>query len=121
MVGQDNSLIWQILGALKDVGIGLIGGAIGYFLKYNKHKENDPEHKLSFFILFVNIMVGGYASYMFGSLIPADAGYKDFALGAIGVSSYPIMSFIESNGVKVFAKFLSEKTGVEIKDKDEKK
>lgn len=117
---QDNNLTVQLLQTLKDIGIGLIGGAIGYLMKYNKNKQTNPEYKVSFLLLFINIMIGGYTAYMFGSLIPADASYKDFALGAIGVSSYPILSFIESNGVNVLISILEKKTGIDIKDKNEK-
>ena len=102
----------------NDIIVGLIGGAIGYFLKYSKKKTQDPEHKLSFMLLFVNIMIGGYTAYMFGSLIPVEATYRDFLIGAIGVSSYPILSFIESNAVVYLVKILENKFGISTEEKN---
>jgi len=117
MLKNDQTLFYQLLVAGKDIIVGVIGGGIGYLLKFSKNREADPEVHFSFMVLLINIIVGGYTAYMFGSLLPASAHYRDFLIGAIGVSSYPILQFIEVSGVKYFIKFVEKTIGIKFEDK----
>ena len=110
------NIILQILHSFSDVIIGLFGGIVGYLLNYKDKKDKDPTYTFSFPMLLINIIVGGFAAYIFGSAIDESWKYKDFVLGAIGVASYPIMTFIESKALTVLLLRISKILGVDIKD-----
>ena len=110
------SLIVQILHSFSDVIVGLVGGIVGYLLSYKSKKESNPEHRFSFSMLLINIIIGGFAAYMFGTAIDESWKYKDFVLGSIGVASYPIMTFIESKALSVLLNKISKMIGIDEKD-----
>ena len=116
MINNDTNYFVYLLMSFKDVLLGLIGGLVGYLIKYSREKNSDPEHKLSIIFMLINILLGGYAAYMFGTLIPKDASWRDFALGVIGVSSYPIMMFIESNGFNIVIKKMSTILKIDLEE-----
>ena len=106
----------------KDMVIGFIGGGVGYLLKYSRDRRTGTDVPFSLSLLLINIIVGGYAAYMFGSLFPGDMHYRDFIIGATGVASYPILQFIEFNGVDIALYMIEKLTGIKLKaDKEEVK
>jgi len=112
----DSNIILQILQAIKDILIGLFGGVVGYLIKYKSMKEKDPTHLFSFSMLFINIIIGGFTAYTFGSVINIDYKYRDFILGAVGVASYPIMLFIESKALTLILLKISKMFNIDMKD-----
>jgi len=98
------SSILQLIGSMKDVLLGVIGGVVAYFLRYEEKKKLDDTHTFSWITLVFNMLLGGYAAYLFGTLIPETAGYKDFVIGSIGVASYPILTWVERNALGVLLK-----------------
>jgi hypothetical protein len=104
----------QIFHMFKDVLLGMIGGLIAYLLKYSREKEKNDSYIFSWISLFINMILGGYVSYLFGTLIDSQCQYKDFIVGSVGVASYPILIWIEANALNVLLK----KVG--INEKNEK-
>jgi len=96
--------IFQILGSMKDILLGVIGGVVAYLLRYQREKDKDDSYSFSFVTLIINMVLGGYASYLFGTAIPEHWHYKDFIIGSIGVASYPILVWIERNALGVLLK-----------------
>jgi hypothetical protein len=112
-----DSLFIQILHMFKDVLLGMIGGLIAYLLKYKREKEKNSSYIFSWVSLFINVIIGGYVSYLFGTVIDPQWQYKDFVIGSVGVASYPILIWIEANALDVILK----KAGIkEYYEKDEK-
>ena len=110
------NLLMQIIHTFSDVIIGLFGGIVGYLLNYKDKKDKDPTHSFSIPMLLINIIIGGFAAYIFGSAIDDTWKYKDFMLGAIGVASYPIMMFIESKALTILLLRISKMLGIDVKD-----
>jgi hypothetical protein len=112
-----DSFFIQILHVFKDVLLGMIGGLIAYLLKYKREKEKNDSYVFSWVSLFINIILGGYVSYLFGTVIDPQWQYKDFVIGSVGVASYPILIWIEANALSIILK----KAGInEYSEKDEK-
>ena len=61
--------LFQIATTFKDVILGFFGGMIAYLIRFQREKEENEEYKFSFVSLFINILLGGYASYLVGSVI----------------------------------------------------
>ena len=119
---DSNALVNHIMSLSKDMVVGFIGGGIGYLLKYSKDRRTGAKVPFSIPMMLINIIVGGYAAYMFGSLFPGDMRFRDFIIGAIGVASYPILQFIEFNGVDIALYMIEKLTGIKLKvDKEEVK
>jgi len=104
MSNNEPTTLYQIVLMFKDVFLGAVGGLVAYLLKYQKEKELNENHTFSFVSIVINMILGGYASYLFGSAIPESWHYKDFLIGSIGVASYPILLYIESNLLGVLLK-----------------
>ena len=113
MNSNEPTTLYQIVLMFKDVFLGAIGGLVAYLLKYQKEKELDNDYTFSFVSIIINMILGGYASYLFGSAIPENWHYKDFLIGSVGVASYPILLYIENNLLGVLLK------KAQIKDSDE--
>lgn len=119
---DNNALFNHIMSLSKDMVVGFIGGGVGYLLKYSRDRRIGADVPFSLSLLLINIIVGGYAAYMFGSLFPGDMHYRDFIIGATGVASYPILQFIEFNGVDIALYMIEKLTGIKLKvDKEEVK
>ena len=115
---NNNTLIDHIMVLSKDMIVGFIGGGIGYLLKYSRDRNSGSKTPFSVILFIINIIVGGYAAYMFGTLFPSDIRYRDFIVGTAGVASYPILQFIEFNGVEITLTIIEKFTGIKIKKEE---
>jgi len=104
MNNNEPTTMYQMLLMFKDVFLGAIGGLVAYLLKYQKEKETNKDHTFSFISTIINMVLGGYVSFLFGSAIPEGWHYKDFIIGSVGVASYPILLYIESNLLDIILK-----------------
>jgi len=105
-INHDNlNTFLQLFAHVKDIFLGLIGGVVAYLVKYRKEKEISIHTgqiiEFDFMILFTNMILGGFMSYLVGTLIDPHTTGRDFILGSVGISSYAIAIFIESKFAKI--------------------
>ena len=94
-------LIVKILVALKDVLLGGLGGVAAYMFDYSRQKKQLEEVRWSNSAMFINLFLGAFVAYSFGTAIPEDVSGRDGIIGFIGVSSYAIMGIIESRFARI--------------------
>jgi len=91
---------------LKDILLGMSGGMIAYLFDYSKaRREGNKDFTFLFSSMFINMALGAFVSYIIGSVLPSDIGYRDALIGFSGVTAYNILLVAESK----FATFIINK------------
>ncbi len=100
------SEVLTIIGGTKDVILGMAGGTIAYLFDYSKAKrEGDETFVFLVSSMIINMMLGAFVAYMFGSSLPSDMEYRDAIIGLSGLTAYNIILLAESK----FASWIIEK------------
>jgi len=94
---------------IKDTLLGIIGGAVAYLLKYYREKQLGNAFAFDIGIFLINMVFGGFVAYLVGASLPLEMYYRDFIIGASGVASYQILSFIESDLAKRIIDYITKK------------
>ena len=91
---------------VKDVLLGMAGGAIAYLFDYSRAKrEGNVQFTFMFSSMIINVLLGAFVAYVVGSMIPLDTYGRDAMVGLSGVTAYNIILLAESK----FASWLVEK------------
>jgi len=102
------------LGSIKDILLGISGGAVAYLFDYSKAKrEGDDKFRFLLSSMLINMTLGAFVAYTVGSMLPADMSYRDAIIGFSGVTAYNIILLAESR----FAEWLVNKLQNGTKDK----
>ena len=84
----------------KDIIIGSFGGVVAYMYDYTRHKKEGVVVVWSNSAMAINMVLGGFTANAMGSFIPMSTTGRDGLIGFIGVTSYAILSIVESRFAK---------------------
>jgi len=106
--------VYIAFGSIKDILLGMSGGAIAYLFDYSRAKRSgDDKFKFLLSSMLINIALGAFVAYIVGSGLPIDLVYRDAIIGFSGVTAYNIILLAESR----FAEWLINKIQNDTKDK----
>ena len=107
-------IIHDVLIAFRDVLLGGAGGVIAYLFDYSRSKKSGVVVTFSIGSLIINSLIGAFVANSLGSFIPLDTFGRDGIVSFCGVSSYAILSILESR----FADYILNKfVGMKSDDK----
>jgi len=82
---------------VRDLLLGLSGGAVSYIFDYSKAKRSgDIEFKFRLSSLFVNMTLGAFVGYSMGNLLENDMHGRDALVAFSGVAAFNILLIAES-------------------------
>lgn len=107
-----NELLARFYELIIAGGVSMFGGIAAYVYRISKTKE-----PFSFKFFFSAAFLAFFIGNMAGNVIPQDSQYRDGFFMLCGFLSYPILSLIESDGMRWLQKFLPFKNDDSSTDK----
>lgn len=93
-------LMVKLFIAFKDIILGGFGGIVAYMFDYSRQKKS-IEVRWSNGAMFINLFIGAFVAYSFGTFIPVEIHGRDGIIGLIGVTSYAILGIVESRFARI--------------------
>lgn len=97
---------------VRDLLLGLAGGAISYVFDYSKAKRGgDLEFNFMISSLLVNMVLGAFVGYSVGSIIEDDMHGRDAIVAFSGVAAFNILLVAESRLAGFLLELIDKYTG----------